>query len=82
MPLKIKMSPESMRPVVVCDGCGEAIADASDGNYHWQAPVDPAPSRNFVFFMSISNLGIFYVNTVLGRTSGDSLAAPSFQPHM
>ncbi|MCC2628816.1 MAG: hypothetical protein K0S14_2466, partial [Thermomicrobiales bacterium] len=22
MPLKIEMSPESVRPVVVCDGCG------------------------------------------------------------
>ena len=26
MPLKIEMSPESVRPVVVCDGCGEPIA--------------------------------------------------------
>ena len=39
MPLKIEMSPESVRPVVVCDGCGEPIVDARDGNYLWQAPV-------------------------------------------
>ena len=50
MPLKIEMSPESVRPVVVCDGCGEPIADARDGNYQWQAPVDPGLSRKFVFF--------------------------------
>jgi len=50
MPLKIEMSPESVRPVVVCDGCGEPIADARDGNYQWQAPVDPSLSRKFVFF--------------------------------
>jgi hypothetical protein len=36
MPLKIEMSPESVRPVVVCDGCGEPIADARDGNYQWR----------------------------------------------
>jgi hypothetical protein len=35
---------------VVCDGCGEPIADARDGNYQWQAPVDPSLSRKFVFF--------------------------------
>ena len=50
MPLKIEMTPESVRPVVVCDGCGEPIADARDGNYQWQAPVDPGLSRKFVFF--------------------------------
>jgi hypothetical protein len=50
MPLKIEMSPESVRPVVVCDGCGEPIAEARDGNYQWQAPVDPGLSRKFVFF--------------------------------
>src|SRR5215212_723544 len=50
MALKIEMSPESVRPVVVCDGCGEPIADARDGNYQWQAPVDPGLSRKFVFF--------------------------------
>ena len=50
MPLKIEMSPESVRPVVICDGCGEPIADARDGNYQWQAPVDPALTRKFVFF--------------------------------
>jgi hypothetical protein len=50
MPLKIEMSPESVRPVVVCDGCGEPIAGARDGNYQWQAPVDPGLSRKFVFF--------------------------------
>src|SRR3954470_4475175 len=50
MPLKIEMSPERVRPVVVCDGGGEPIADARDGNYQWQAPVDPGLSRKFVFF--------------------------------
>jgi hypothetical protein len=50
MPLKIEMSPESVRPVVVCDGCGEPIADARDGNYQWQAPLDPGMTRKFVFF--------------------------------
>ena len=50
MPLKIEMSPESVRPVVVCDGCGELIADARDGNYQWQAPLDPGLSRKFIFF--------------------------------
>jgi hypothetical protein len=50
MPLKIEMSPESVRPVVICDACGEPIADARDGKYQWQAPVDPALSRMFVFF--------------------------------
>ena len=50
MPLKIEMSPESVRPVVVCDRCGEPIVDARDGNYQWQAPVDPSLSRKFVFF--------------------------------
>jgi len=50
MPLKIEMSPESVRPVVICDQCGEAITDARDGNYEWQAPLDPALSRKYVFF--------------------------------
>jgi hypothetical protein len=50
MPLKIEMSPESVRPVVICDQCGEPIADARDGNYQWQAPLDPGMSRKFVFF--------------------------------
>lgn len=50
MPLKIEMSPESVRPVVVCDVCGEVIADARDGNYQWQAPLDPGLHRKFVFF--------------------------------
>lgn len=50
MPLKIEMSPESVRPVVVCDQCGAPIADARDGNYQWQAPLDPGMSRKFVFF--------------------------------
>ena len=50
MPLKIEMSPESVRPVVICDACGEPIADARDGNYHWQAPLDPGLVRRFVFF--------------------------------
>ncbi len=50
MPLKIEMSPESVRPVVVCDACGEPIVDARDGNYQWQAPVEPGLSRKFVFF--------------------------------
>jgi hypothetical protein len=44
------MSPESVRPVVVCDQCGEPIDDAHDGNYQWQAPLDPGLSRKFVFF--------------------------------
>ena len=48
MALKIEMSPESVRPVVVCDGCGELIADARDGNYQWQAPVDPGLSQPLV----------------------------------
>jgi hypothetical protein len=50
VPLKIEMSPESVRPVVICDQCGDVIADARDGNYQWQAPVDPRLSRRFVFF--------------------------------
>ena len=50
MPLKIEMSPESVRPVVICDACGEPIGDARDGNYQWQAPLDPGLSRKFVFF--------------------------------
>jgi hypothetical protein len=50
MPLKIEMSPESVRPVVICDQCGEPIDDARDGNYQWQAPLDPGMSRKFVFF--------------------------------
>lgn len=50
MPLQIEMSPESVRPVVVCDQCGEVIADARQGNYQWQAPLDPGLSRKFVFF--------------------------------
>ena len=36
MPLKIEMSPESVRPLVICDQCGEAISDARDGHYEWQ----------------------------------------------
>lgn len=50
MPLKIEMTPESVRPVVICDQCGEPIAEAQDGNYQWQAPVEPGMSRKFVFF--------------------------------
>lgn len=50
MPLKIEMSPESVRPIVICDQCGEAITDARDGNYEWQAPLDPSLSRKYVFF--------------------------------
>ena len=50
MPLKIEMSPESVRPVVICDQCGEPIGDARDGNYQWQAPLDPALVRRFIFF--------------------------------
>ncbi|MCC7023088.1 MAG: hypothetical protein IT338_09680 [Thermomicrobiales bacterium] len=50
MPLKIEMSPESVRPVVICDQCGEPITEARDGNYQWQAPWEPGMSRKFVFF--------------------------------
>lgn len=50
MPLKIEMSPESVRPLVICDQCGDPIADARDDNYQWQAPLDPGLSRKFVFF--------------------------------
>jgi hypothetical protein len=50
MPLKIEMSPESVRPVVICDACGEAIDNARDGNYQWQAPIEPGLSRKYVFF--------------------------------
>jgi hypothetical protein len=39
-----------MRPVVICDQCSEVIVDARDGNYQWQAPLDPGMSRRFVFF--------------------------------
>ena len=45
MPLKIEMSPESVRSWFA-DGCGEPIVDARDGNYQWQAPVDPGLSRD------------------------------------
>jgi hypothetical protein len=48
--LKFEMSPESVRPVVICDHCGELIADAQDGNYQWQAPLGPGLVRRFIFF--------------------------------
>ena len=50
MSLKIEHTDWGVTPVVICDQCGEPIRDARDGNYQWQAPVDPGLSRKFVFF--------------------------------
>jgi hypothetical protein len=36
MPLRIVEDGAYFKPVIVCDQCGEAIAQASDGNYQWR----------------------------------------------
>ncbi len=36
MPLRIVADGNFDWPVIVCDHCGEVIADVEDGNYHWR----------------------------------------------
>ena len=50
MPLKIETSDFGAAPVVLCDHCGEPIADARDGNYQWLAETEAGAVRHFVFF--------------------------------
>lgn len=62
MPLKIETGPFGVRPVVLCDQCGEPILDARDGNYHWQADdttFADGPSRRFAFFTHKACCGAF-----------------------
>lgn len=35
MGLCIEFRQDGMAPVILCDWCGERIADAADGNYAW-----------------------------------------------
>lgn len=62
MPLKIETGPFGVRPVILCDYCGEPIADARDGNYHWQADeaaFGDERSRRFTFFTHKACCGVF-----------------------
>ncbi len=62
MPLKIETGQFGVRPVVLCDHCGEPIGDARDGNYHWQADeaaFGDGPSRRFAFYTHKSCCGAF-----------------------
>jgi hypothetical protein len=36
MPLVIKAAGDVSKPVVICDHCGEEIAEARQGNYQWR----------------------------------------------
>ena len=36
MPLRIVVDGEYDTPTIVCDHCGEVIADVDDGNYQWR----------------------------------------------
>jgi hypothetical protein len=36
MPLRVVPGGECDKPIIVCDHCGEPIADVDDGNYHWR----------------------------------------------
>jgi hypothetical protein len=38
------------RPVVVCDHCGEQIADAKDGNYEWRMREDGQIEDGQIYF--------------------------------
>lgn len=40
MPLKIEMTPWDASPVILCDHCGEVIADARHGNAQWLAETE------------------------------------------
>lgn len=53
MPLKIEMTPWGAAPVLLCDQCGEPIADARDGNYQWLAEAEAGVGtvRRFAFFV-------------------------------
>jgi hypothetical protein len=36
MPLRVIQVGNYDQPLIVCDHCGEAIADVDDGNYQWR----------------------------------------------
>jgi len=52
MPLKIEMTPWGAAPVLLCDECGDPIADARDGNYQWLAETEAGTGtvRRYAFF--------------------------------
>jgi len=50
MPLRIDVTTVGAVPIVVCDECGERIADARDGNYQWLAETEHGALRRHVFF--------------------------------
>jgi len=52
MPLKIEMTPWGAAPLILCDECGEPIADLRDGNCQWLAETEPGVGtvRRYAFF--------------------------------
>ena len=51
MPLKIEITNHGAGPVIVCDHCGERIADAAEGNYEWARVIDTPGERVAVYFL-------------------------------
>ena len=51
MALKIEITNHGAGPVIVCDYCGERIADAAEGNYEWAGVTDTPGERVAVYFL-------------------------------
>jgi hypothetical protein len=50
MPLTITLADGEYRPLVVCDHCGQEIADAREGNYQWRTTPEGRPINGEVYF--------------------------------